>query len=88
MLLCRYHQQIVDFHEQIPKEQMLIISDDELRTDAVSMLNRVFMFVGLPPLALERPPTSKELNELIEGEWPGFESSSGWHLASKYVKSL
>jgi hypothetical protein len=78
-----YLEQIKDYHAHFPPEQLMIISDKELRADPQRVLNTVFQFVGLAPLAFESTPNSAELNALIESQWPGFESSSGWHLASK-----
>lgn len=77
-----YLEQIKDYHKHFPREQLLILSDRELKDNTSAVLNRVFQFVGLPPLPAGMIDP-KALNEQIERQWPGFESASGWHLQSK-----
>jgi len=79
-----YLEQIKDYHASFPDEQVMILSDHDLKTDPATVLNDVFEFVGLPPLVLDQLPSSAELNRMIDAQWPGFEAMSGWHLASKY----
>src|SRR5262249_51532821 len=48
-----YIKQIRNWLSFFPREQILVISSDDLRKDANGVTNKVFAFLGLPPHQIE-----------------------------------
>eukprot|EP00041_Stephanoeca_diplocostata_P018313 m.382686 g.382686 ORF g.382686 m.382686 type:complete len:546 (+) comp20975_c0_seq3:164-1801(+) len=79
-----YLEQIKDYHRVYHPDDLLILADQDLRTHTADTMQRVYDYVGLPQRADIRIPNSTELHDLIDKQYPYFETSSGWHLDSKY----
>eukprot|EP00040_Diaphanoeca_grandis_P031537 m.188686 g.188686 ORF g.188686 m.188686 type:complete len:638 (-) comp32353_c0_seq1:57-1970(-) len=83
-----YLEQIKRYNEFFASDQLMILHDTELKHATSATMDRVFAFVGLPPLPPNTNRTSlfnsSSLGTLIEETWPNFEANTGWHLKSKY----
>lgn len=57
-----YAEQIARLWRLFPREQVLVMRSDELRDAPDATVDRVLAFLGLPSMALPRPPDSFEGN--------------------------
>ena len=69
----------------MPRDQILVIDNTELRNDADETLRRVQEHSGLPVVAnLGTKHSVKEVHDKINSVWPKFESTTGWRMDTKY----
>ena len=77
-----YAPQLVSFLRLFPREQLLVLSDEELQNDPVRTMARVFEHAGLQPHAVGGI-ASTDLERLIAEHWPTFENT-GWRMHASY----
>ena len=69
----------------MPRDQILVIDNGELRNNADETLRRVQEHGGLPVVTdLGTRHSVKEVHEKINSVWPKFESTTGWRMDTKY----
>ena len=69
----------------MPRDQILVIDNTDLRNRADETLRRVQEHSGLPVVAdLGTKHSVKEVHDKINSVWPKFESTTGWRMDTKY----
>ena len=65
-----YHWHILSYLRHFDREQLLVVADSDLLTNANETVNRVFAHVGLPPLDVSAA-SEEELQRLIDKAYVG-----------------
>lgn len=78
-----YAPQLIRWLQVFPADQLLIVSDAELKGAPQEVLDKVFEFVGLPGMDVSEIDETS-LHEMISRTYPNFEGSSGWRINSVY----
>jgi len=76
-----YYHQLQNIYELFPRDQVLIIETEELRTNPVEVMKQVTKHVGLNTFKFELADSST-LSNRIDQYMPGFASMSGWRMNS------
>jgi len=78
-----YAPQLERCYKHIRREQVLVLSSDELRGDLDGAVRKIHEFTGLP--AFDYPAkTTEQLNEVFERAYPDFQDRTGWRMQSQY----
>eukprot|EP01138_Halocafeteria_seosinensis_P011296 gb/GECG01011539.1/.p1 GENE.gb/GECG01011539.1/~~gb/GECG01011539.1/.p1 ORF type:complete len:642 (+),score=57.98 gb/GECG01011539.1/:1-1926(+) len=81
-----YMAQIKHWLKYYSRDQLLVISDADLKEEPAKALNSVFQFVGVSELEeplLKSKFTQEEVNSVLEQLYPSF-TKTGWQLKSEY----
>ncbi|TCJ30168.1 sulfotransferase family protein [Nocardioides jejuensis] len=68
----RYATQLREFLAHFPREQVLVVDLADMNADATATMDRVFAFLGLPPVALETGDLAAQNAYGSKGAHPGW----------------
>ncbi|CAM9315668.1 unnamed protein product [Choristocarpus tenellus] len=77
------------FHclKYIPRRQVLVIENEDLRLNGEDVMARIHEFIGVPSHTY--PSMEKEaIKEHLNIKYPDFEKRTGWRLDSEYEEQL
>jgi len=78
-----YAPQLARCEKHLSRDQMLVLSSDELKHDMDSALKKINAFAGLPEFAYPaRSPA--ELDAVFARAFPDFQDRTGWRMQSEY----
>jgi hypothetical protein len=75
-----YAEQLQRYFALFPREQLLVLDSNDLRTRRVKILNRVLRFLGLPPWSW----SESDLADVFVGQWKAPMPQRAWDFLREY----
>lgn len=78
-----FAKQLEECLKWFPKEQLLVLEQNELKKSPVATLQRVQEFIGVPPFDYASMSTEDAMT-LFNEIYPNFEATTGWRTKEDY----